>query len=90
MLRYSTPPIYADARQICAMFILLHMLYVCMCVFRAALVLPDAVFLEGAANPVQLCAALVLPDNSLPLEVVFLNPFILPLIFTAGTAGNDD
>ena len=40
------------------------------------------------ANPVQVCATLVLPEDSFSSEVVLPNPFVLPVHYTDGTAGN--
>lgn len=54
---------------------------------HTALILPDAIFFEGVASPVQLCAVLVLPEDSFSIEVALLNPLVLPVNFTDGTAG---
>ena len=52
-----------------------------------ALILPDAVFLEGLANPVQVCTTLVLPEDSIFMNITLPDVFPLPVKFTDGTAG---
>ena len=54
----------------------------------AALTLPDdAIFLEGVANPVQVCATYDLPENASSQTVIFPSSIDVPVTFTAGSAG---
>ena len=59
----------------------------CILYIRLALIFPDAVFLEGMANPVLACATLVLPEDSFSVNITLPDVFVLPVKFTDGTAG---
>ena len=50
-----------------------------------ALTIPDAVFLEGETNPVEVCATLNAP--TFPSSIFFDDPFVVNVTFTEGSAG---